>query len=208
MAAERPAQRLPGVVQSYIQAVVVDPSGHPVAGAAVDAGALGYAFYLLMHGVDEPRATPDASALTDAYGRARLGPLPPDTYDVVVRAGGYAEEVVRQVILEGNRDKPLRIALRAAPPAYEDLVVMHENDRREATLRAKIITLLGARNIPVRRTATNLSQYSLIVRREQLDEARHLLSQDSELREVLHASDSEIAAFLRASGAGVSPGPR
>lgn len=176
--------------QTSIEAIVLDPSGQPVSGAAVVASTLGYPFYL-MHGRDEPQPEPDASARTDACGRARLGPMAPNTYDIIVEAEGYALEVKRSVLLEPGRDELVRVLLRAAPPAYEYLVLLHENDPREAALSGRITALLAARHITVRRTPTNLSQYSLLVRIAHIKEARQLLAQDPELREVLQTSDAD-----------------
>ncbi len=187
------ASRRPETNPGRIEVLVVDSSGHGVPGARVDATTLGYPFYL-MQSQEAPH-----QAVTDRHGHARFSRLRADTYDLVVRARGFALEIKRGIGLEGSRREHVRVVLRPALPEYSVLVILRENDVRSPGERVRIISLLDTHGIRTAHTPTNLSIYSLLVRRDQLAEAQNILKQDPTLSDLLKATDAELKRIERFS---------
>jgi hypothetical protein len=170
------ASRRPETSLGEIEVVVVDSNGHGVSGAQVDATTIGYPYYLMP-----PQEAPH-QAVTDTHGRTRFLRLRPGTYDLAARAKGFALEITRGIRLEGNRLEHVRVVLRPALPEYSVLVIFRVDNVRSDGERARIASLLGAHGIGTVRTPTNLSIYSLLVRRDKLAEAQNILIQDPTLR--------------------------
>lgn len=93
---------------------VVDEAGRPIPGARVAASTLPWGILVTigaMSGIPDPVTR---EATTDDVGTARLAPLPPERYDVVARAPGFALNGVTSVVVAAGRIESVTIALGRA----------------------------------------------------------------------------------------------
>lgn len=93
---------------------VSDESGNPVAGAKVSASTMPWGLYVSM-GPERAGVSGVFSkeGVTDEGGVARFSPIPPEKYDVVVRADGYALEPVENVVVCTGRVERVRVVVKA-----------------------------------------------------------------------------------------------
>ena len=96
-----------------IEVKVTDPAGRPVAGAKVTASTLTYGL-LLSLGAEKAGITGVVTkeVATDDSGVARIAPLSPDRYDVVVRAEGYALDAAESLVVASGRVEHIHIELK------------------------------------------------------------------------------------------------
>jgi protocatechuate 3,4-dioxygenase beta subunit len=103
----RPAQ------DDGLEVKVTDAGGRPIAGAKVSATTMPYGIYLTvgaqMAGIV---GATSKDAHTDDLGTARFHPLPPERYDVVVRATGYALDALPSVVVAAGRVERVHVTLR------------------------------------------------------------------------------------------------
>ena len=97
-----------------LEVKVIGPDGRPVPGAKVTATTMTYGLYVTL-GAARAGITDviTKDAVTDDLGVGKLFPLPPEKYDVIVRAPGYVLEAVENVVVASGRVEHVAIALRA-----------------------------------------------------------------------------------------------
>ncbi len=98
-----------------IEVKVTDPMGRPIRGANVLATTMPWDIHLSMGpemaGVKSVR---HKAGVTDELGKARLGPLHPDKYNVAVSARGFATTGTNQVVVASGRTRHLSVQMLLA----------------------------------------------------------------------------------------------
>jgi hypothetical protein len=167
----------------------IDPTGRGVAHAVVEVSSLGWPYYEFRSSPGDTPHGPDASAVTEPRGTVCLSPLPPGTYDVVVRAKGFYVEVVHDQVVEQGRLGNLRVGLRVRPSVHEQVpLVRLFMGESFAQLEDRVRSRLAAHDISVWDSPLNHGAYWLLVRDDHLARAREVLREDLELGKLLEDS--------------------
>jgi len=157
--------------------------------AVVDVSAIGWPYYMQAHTSGERPPGPVVTTRTGLQGIAALPPVPPGTYDIVVRAVGFYEEVVHDRVVSAGRLNRLDVRLRPRAVGQEEspLIRMFTGERC-SDLFKRTKSRLAAENIQVSESPLEHGSYWLLVPVDDLARARATLRKDRDVAERIEES--------------------